>query len=321
MPLDPQAAQLLEAIAALTEGQPATHELTPTEARAQYAALAGQRTSDDPLASIDDHVVVTPDGDIPVRLYRPDGDGALPVTLFFHGGGWVLGDIASHDALCRSLASRSGVVVASVDYRLAPEARYPAALDDCLAAIQWVAANGSELGVDPEHLAVAGDSAGGNLAAAACLSLRDRASGPPIALQLLVYPVLELSYVTPSATANAEGYFLTLDAMRWFTEHYVPDPARRTEPYASPLLATDLTGLPPAHVITAEYDLLRDEGEAYARALEAAGVPATLSRYEGMIHGFVSMASLLDAGARGLRECATVLRQALHAIPAPGPAG
>jgi acetyl esterase len=311
MPLDPQAAALLEAFEQANVGRPRTHEQTPEEARAAYRVLAALRESDEPIAAIEDHTIEGPAGDLPVRLFRPEGDGALPVVVYFHGGGWVVGGIDTHHALCRSLASRSGCAVLSVEYRLSPEATFPEPLEDAYAAIAWVTIYGGDLGVDPSHLAVAGDSAGGNLAAAVCLLAKDR-SGPAIDFQLLVYPALDHRLEHPSCAENADGYFLTLDAMRWFSDHYLGgDPDRRLEPLASPLLATDLTGLPAAHVITAEFDPLRDEGEAYARALADADVPVTVHRYDGMIHGFVSMFGLLDQGNEALDECARAIRDAL----------
>ena len=311
MPLDPQAAALLDALAVATEGKPKTHEVSPVEARRMYEAMAEARTSDEPLAAVEDRTLPGPAGELPIRIYRPECDGPPPVVVFFHGGGWVVGSIATHDALCRSLASRSGCAVVSVEYRLSPEAAFPEPLDDAYAATAWVAANGDELGVDPGHLAVAGDSAGGNLAAAVCLLARDR-GGPAIDLQLLVYPALDHRYGHQSCVDNAEGYFLTMDSMHWFTGHYLGgDLAQAAHPHASPLCAPDLSGLPPAHVVTAEFDPLRDEGEAYAKALADAGVPATLTRYDGMVHGFVSMFGLLDQGDAGLQECAEVIRSAL----------
>ncbi len=308
MPVDPQVQLLLDALAAAEA--PPLHTLSPEDARAAYAALAVARTGTGDAASTEDLVVAGPAGDVPVRVYRPEGaDAPAPVCVFFHGGGWVIGSIETHDALCTALAARSGVVIVSVEYRLSPEAPYPAALDDCLAATRWVADNAAELAVDPRRLAVGGDSAGGNLAAAVAIRARDEGA-PAIAFQLLVYPVLDHSFDQPSYVENAEGYFLTADGMRWFSSHYLGGTSP-TEPLAAPLHAPDLTGLPPALVLTAEFDPLRDEGEAYGARLSEAGVATTVRRYDGMVHGFVSMYALVDAGSRGLDECATALRQAL----------
>ena len=310
MPVDPQVQVLLDAMAAM--GAPPLHHLSPAAARDAYAALAAARTTTDTVAATEEHAVPADHGDIAVRLYRPHRRrrAPSPVVVFFHGGGWVIGSIATHDALCTSLAARSGAVVASVEYRLSPEAPFPLPLDDCLAATRWVAANAAELGVDQDRLAVAGDSAGGNLAAAVALRARDE-GGPAIAFQLLVYPVTDHSFSQASHRENAEGYSLTTDAMRWFSAHYLGD-APATDPLAAPLHAADLAGLPPALVVTAEYDPLRDEGEAYGERLRAAGVPTEVQRHDGMIHGFVSMFGLLDGGARALDGCAAALRRALR---------
>ena len=310
MPLDPQVQALLDAMAAA--GGPPLHELSPPDARAAYEALAGARATTDTVAAVEDRSVPTPDGDVALRLYRPHGagDGLAPVVVFFHGGGWVIGSIDSHDALCTTLAARSGAVVASVGYRLSPEAPFPAPLDDCLAATRWVADHAEELGVDPTRLAVAGDSAGGNLAAAVALRARDE-GGPAIAFQLLLYPVTDHSFSQGSYTENASGYFLTAEAMRWFSGHYLgstpPD-----HPLAAPLHAPDVSGLPPALVVTAEYDPLRDEGEAYGARLAAAGVATDVRRHDGMVHGFVSLFGVLDGGAEGLEQCVAALRAALR---------
>ena len=308
MPLDPQAATVLELIEGA--GGPQLQDMTPADARTMYEAMAEVRTSEEPLGAVEDLVIAGPGGDLALRLYRPEGDGPFPVTMFFHGGGWVIGSIASHDALCRSLASRSGAAVVSVEYRLAPEAPFPAALEDCYAATAHVAAEAAALGLDASRLGVAGDSAGGNLAAATCLLARDR-GGPALCFQLLVYPVTDHAYGLPSFTENGEGYFLTGEAMRWFSGHYLVEPGDGKDPLASPLLAEDLAGLPPALVITAEFDPLRDEGEAYGARLAEAGVRAEVQRYDGMIHGFVSMAAMLDQGATAVDECAAALRAAL----------
>jgi acetyl esterase len=310
MPVDPQVQVLLDAMAAV-DATP-LHHLSPPEARAAYEALAAARATTDEVAGTEDHTVPTPSGDVPLRLYRPHrtADGPAPVVVFFHGGGWVIGSIASHDALCTALAARSGAVVASVEYRLSPEAPFPGPLDDCLAATRWVVDHAGGLGVDPSRLAVAGDSAGGNLAAAVALRARDE-GGPALAFQLLLYPVTDHSFSQASYTSNGEGYFLTADAMRWFSAHYLGG-AAATDPLAAPLHASDLTGLPPALVVTAEYDPLRDEGEAYGERLRAAGVPTEVQRHDGMIHGFVSMFGMVEGGARALDGCAIALRRALR---------
>src|SRR5215831_6728271 len=286
MALDPQAQRILDAMAALN--LPPTEQMTPTEARESMRARTAALGPVEDVARIDDHRVSVDTGEIAVRCYTPAGRGPLPAYVYFHGGGWVIGDIETHDGICRSLANASGCVVASVDYRLAPEHKYPVAVEDAFAATRWVAREAARLGVDGGRIAVGGDSAGGNLAAAVALMARD-GDGPPLALQVLVYPVTHHSFDTPSYREHAEGYLLTRSAMRWFWNHYLPRQEDGLEPLASPLLSRSLHGLPPALVITAEYDPLRDEGEAYAARLREAGVPVTVTRYPGMIHGFLRM--------------------------------
>lgn len=260
---------------------------------------------------VDDRLLPTEAGDLPVRVYTPEeAVGANHgVLLWFHGGGWVIGDLDTADATCRHLANGSGAVVVSVDYRLAPEHRCPAALDDCAAALAWTAENGELLGADVSRVAVGGDSAGGHLAASLCQrTLRE--FGPDIDFQLLVYPVTDLTLSHPSIDENAEGYFLTKKTMLWFRDHYLgdQDPA---DAAVSPLRAEDLSGLPPALVITAEYDPLRDEGEAYARRLEEAGVPTRHVRYDGQIHGFFAMTSMLDDARHAVGLASGALRSVL----------
>jgi acetyl esterase len=309
VPLDPQIAQLLDQMKAM--GMPGLSELPVDQARAALTAFRETAGPPEDVAAVEDITIPGPAGDIPARVYRPSVGGPLPVVVFFHGGGWVLGDIESHDPTCRSLANRAEAVVVSVDYRLAPEAPYPAAVDDCLAATRWVAANGERLGVDAGALAVAGDSAGGNLAAVVSQVARDE-GGPPIRFQLLIYPATDARMDTASCRDNAEGYFLTAADMRWFYGHYA---GPGDDPRVSPLLAPDLAGLPPAMVITAEFDPLRDEGDAYAERLAAAGVPVEHVRCPGMIHGFFGMAAAVDA-ARGVVDRAGGALRAALAAPA-----
>ncbi|MEN3272882.1 MAG: acetyl esterase [Actinomycetota bacterium] len=306
-PLHPQVQPLVDAMAAM-EG-PKLHEMSPVEARAMFEAMRMAPPELPELASVTDGKVPSPDGHvIPIRTYVPKGVDRPGVCVYFHGGGWVIGSIDSHDAPCRELAARSGCAVVSVDYRLSPETKYPGPLDDCVAATEWVAANGAELAVDSNRLAVAGDSAGGNLAAAVTLVARDRGT-PNIAAQVLVYPATDLTLSHPSMTENGEGYFLTADAMKWFAAHYGGDAAN--DALVSPLHADDHSNLPPALVLTAEFDPLRDEGEAYAAKLEAAGVPTTLHRFDGQIHGFLGMYAMLDDGRTALDEMAASLRAAI----------
>ncbi len=308
MPLDPQARALLDQLDAL-DGPPMSQQ-TVEEARASFGLLTAAAGPPEEPVPAEDRAVPGPAGDIPVRIYRPPGDQALPVVVYFHGGGFVIGDIASHDTACQRLAAGVPAVVVSVDYRLAPEHRFPAAVVDCDAATAWVSSHAAELGADPARLAVAGDSAGGNLAAVVARHAR-AAGGPPIAFQLLVYPATDLTASLPSHTENATGYLLDADTMAWFMGHYIGDDDRR-HPDASPLFADDLSGLPPALVLTAEFDPLRDEGEAYAERLRQAGVRATTSRYDGMIHGFYGLDSVFDTSKRATAETVAALRGALH---------
>jgi acetyl esterase len=243
---------------------------------------------------------------IPARLYAPHGAPAHgPLLVYFHGGGWVQGSIATHDGGCRLLAHLSGVRVLSVDYRLAPEHPYPAAADDAIAAYAWAAAHAGALGIDPQRIAVGGDSAGGNLAAVVALAARDDEAVPDVAFQLLIYPAVDLAAKAPSVTTFAEGFLLTERGMDWYVAKYVPDAARRAEPQASPLRADDLSGLPPAYVATCVPDPLRDEGEAYAARMREAGVPVTVQRH-GQVHGFFNMSAIPSA-----RQALAVLAGAL----------
>jgi acetyl esterase len=307
VPLDPQARALLDQLAAM--GAPPLSEQTPEEARAGFlllTAIAG--TAEEPVPT-EDRSVPGPAGDIPVRIYRPTTDTPLPVVVYFHGGGFVIGDIATHDTTCQRLAAGVPALVVSVDYRLAPEHRFPAAVDDCEAATAWASAHAAEFGGDPSRLAVGGDSAGGNLAAVIARRARD-AGGPPIAFQLLIYPGTDMTRSLPSHAENGTGYLLDSDTMKWFLDNYLADTDPR-DPDASPLFADDLSGLPPAFVLTAEFDPLRDEGEAYAERLRAAGVPVTTSRYDGMIHGFYGLDSIFDAAKKATAETVVALRDAL----------
>jgi acetyl esterase len=309
MPLDPQAKQLLDQMASM--GTPPLQAMSVPEARAFMDSLAALGGDVEAVAHVDDRTVPGPAGDIPGRLYRPGSDGPLPLLVYFHGGGWVIGGLESYDRLCRSLANAAGCAILAVDYRLAPEHKFPAAVDDCYAATSWAVAQAAALGADGTRAAIGGDSAGGTLTAVVAQLARDR-SGPGLRFQLLIYPATDVAYDTPSYRENATGYFLELDAMRWFYDHYLRNDADRADPRASPLRAADLHGLPPALVITAEFDPLRDEGEAYAARLREAGVPVTLTRYDGMIHGFFGLAPLLDQGKQAVAEAAAALRGALR---------
>jgi acetyl esterase len=306
--LDPQARALLDAMPPMPEFDDAIDVVgLRAGMKAQSTLSPGEP---EPVASVRDRGLPGPHGEIPVRIYTPEGSTPFPVLVFFHGGGFVLCDLDTHDGTCRSLAKGAGCVVVSVDYRLAPEHPFPAGPEDCYAALRWVAEHAGELGGDPSRIAVGGDSAGGNLTAAATLMARER-GGPDLRFQLLVYPVTNCDFDTDSYRENAEGYFLTTSMMKWFWRQYLPDPSQAELPLASPLRAPDLSGLPPAHVVTAGYDPLRDEGEAYAARLREAGVAVTARRHDGMFHGFFAMTGLLDAAREAMDEACEALRKAL----------
>jgi acetyl esterase len=307
MPIDPRIAALL-AEAERIDPRP-IETLSVAEARARGGSVnVGPQLAPEPVADVRDLVIDTLPP-IPARLYRPRS-GTLPLLVYLHGGGWVVGSVAVADPFCRALANASGCAVLSIEYRLAPEDRYPAAADDAYAATRWTADHAPDLGVDASRVAVGGSSAGGNLAAVVSLMARERGT-PKVALQLLHVPVLDHDFETASYRANAIGCGLTRSGMRWFWDHYVPDPKLRDEPYASPLRAKDLSGLPPAHIVTAECDVLRDEGKAYAARLLEAGVRATYVEYPGMVHGFTSMAMTVPMGRTAINEMGAALRRAL----------
>lgn len=257
-------------------------------------------------------------GGVAVRAYRPAGaaaDAVLPALVYYHGGGWTIGDLDTHDALCRQLANGAGCAVFSVDYRLAPEYPFPAAVDDCVAATRDLCERAQALRIDPKRIAVGGDSAGGNLAAVACLHARD-GRGPAIAFQLLIYPAVDQRCGHPSHRENAEGYLLTRDAIEYFRSKYLPRREDWTDWRASPLLAESHAKLPPAYILVAGFDPLRDEGRAYAERLEASGVEVTLREYEDMVHGFILFGGAVDTANEAVRECCAALRRAFDRKPA-----
>ncbi|MEC3915362.1 alpha/beta hydrolase [Nocardia sp. CDC160] len=293
-----------------------TEVLDAAEARAFLAARPAAPVEPIPVAAVEEWLVPGPDDapEVPVRLYRPlDAETVPGVVVFYHGGGFVLCDLDSHDRFCRTMANAAGVLVISVDYRRAPEARFPAATEDAYAVLRWVADHAESLGGDPDRLAVAGDSAGGNLATVAALAARDN-GGPDIAFQLLLYPMLDPACDSASYTENAEGYFTTAAQLRWYWQQYLTCDAEKSDPYANPTRA-DLTGLPPAYIATAEFDPLRDEGEAYGRRLRDAGVETEIHRWNGTVHGFMSMAWHLRETQRANDAAFTALRRALTRTP------
>ena len=305
----PDVAMVLELLASLE--LPPVESLSVADARAFVQATAAERPPGPEVGEVVDGVLPGPAGDLRYRLYRPPGEGPHPLVAYFHGGGWVLGSHESDDPLCRDLCVRSDAVVVSVDYRHAPEARFPAAADDAFAAVRWIAANAIELGGIPGQLAVAGWSAGANVAAVACQQARD-AGGPDIAAQLLLMPVTDADMTRPSYSENGEGYVLTASLMAWFWDHYA-DPPDRSDPRASPLRAADLSGLPPAVIVTGELDPLRDEGVAYAEALAAAGVPVRHVPARGHVHTSLTMVDVLPSAVAVRAEAAEALRDLLRA--------
>ena len=308
--LDPQARALIDLMA--QRQVPPVHTLSPAEARRLYRERRAYTQPDPPpVAAVHD---LHTDGGVPLRLYRPvdagDGASVKPALVYFHGGGWTIGDLDTHDVLCRQLCAAAGIVVVAVDYRLAPEHRFPAAVDDCLAATRWVQREAAALGIDHTRLAVGGDSAGGNLAAVVALALRDAGDAAP-AFQLLIYPATDQRAGTPSHTINGQGYLLTADSIGYYRGHYFADSAQWADWRGSPLLAADLGRLPPALVLTAGYDPLRDEGLQYADALSAAGNRVQSVCFDRQVHGFITMGRVLDEAITAVALCTSVLKAAL----------
>jgi acetyl esterase len=305
--LDPQIAPLIDMLDA---GFPPVHTMSGAEARAVIRSRFVPPAKPQQVAEVRDDMVEGPGADIPVRVYRPESrDTSLPILIYAHGGGFVFCDLDSHDALCRDIANRIPAVVVSVDYRLAPEHRWPAAADDVYAVIRWAARNASDLGGDPDRLAVGGDSAGGNLAAVTALMARDRGD-PPLAAQFLIYPVLAANFQNESYRLFGRGFYNPKPALQWYWDQYVPSVADRAHPYATPINA-DLRGLAPAVIVIAGHDPLRDEGLAFGAALQDAGVPTVQLRYDGGIHGFMTM-PMLDLAHRARQEAADALAGVLR---------
>jgi acetyl esterase len=306
MPVDPAIQVLLDNLSGASPVD--LSAMSVDEARSVMAMLVLVDGDPEPVAEVSDRAIPGPAGDVPVRIYRAEGTPAgAPVVIWIHGGGWVIGDLASADPTARKLANRTGAVVVSVEYRLAPEHPFPAAPDDCWAAVAWVADHADEIGGDPTRLAVGGDSAGGNLAA--LMAIRARDAGLALRHQLLVYPATDLTMTSPSIASNGEGYLLTETGMKWFGEHYLQG-HEPTDPTASPAYTGSLAGLAPATVYTAEFDPLRDEGNAYAEALAEAEVPTELVCWPGMIHGFFAMATVTPATNQAIDAAGARLRAA-----------
>ncbi len=304
--LDPQARALIDLM--VERKLPAVHTLSPVEARRYYLERRFFTQPEPPaIGEVRD---LRTAGGVPLRLYRPASAGVKPVLVYFHGGGWTIGDLDTHDVLCRQLCAAADVAVVAVDYRLGPEARFPAAVDDCVAATRWVQSQAAALGLDAARLAVGGDSAGGNLAAVVAITLRDAGDVAP-AYQLLIYPATDQRAVAPSHSVNGQGYLLTADSVAYYRGHYFASESDWTDWRASPLLAADLSRLPPALVLTAGFDPLRDEGRQYADALSAAGNRVQYVCFERQVHGFITMSRVLDEARSAVALCAAVLREAL----------
>jgi len=311
MTIDPQAAAVLERAA--RAALPPYPQIGAAAARELYRETRGALAPPPPeVAKVEDLRASGPAGPIPVRLYRALGavaDERLPVLVYFHGGGWTIGDLDTHDIVCREFANLARCAVASVDYRLAPEHKFPAAVEDAIAATHWIGRMAETLGLDPGRVAVGGDSAGGNLATVVALTLRD-AGGPPLAMQVLIYPAVDMTVDRESHLKFAEGYMLTRESIQWFVSNYLRGAEDASDWRASPLRANDLAGVAPAYVITAGFDPLLDEGKAYADRLHEAGVPVTYECFEGMIHGFVTMGGVIAAAHHAIYRAATGLKQA-----------
>ncbi len=309
MPLDPQAQAILTAVR--INAAPEFWQLTPDQAREQYALRVTKLELKAPVHRVTDRHIEGPGSAIALRIYDPreaaEGE-RLPALVFFHGGGYVIGSLDTHDSLCRLLCMQGDCRVISVNYRLAPEAKFPAAVDDAVAALRWIAGHPAELGIDPKRIAVGGDSAGANLATVLAILARD-SGGPALAFQLLIYPVTAPEPETPSHRQFAEGYLLTRNTMTWFFKQYQRTPRDCQDFRYAPLVTEDLSNLPPALILTAGYDPLRDEGVDYAKRLIEAGNRVALTNYEGMVHGFILMGGALDAARRAVAECAAALRQ------------
>ena len=311
--LDPRARAYIDLM--IERGVPPAHTLPPAELRRMYrerGALTQPAKPD--VSEVRELSVPVPAGagpSIALRYYRPIGAeraAALPLLVYIHGGGWTIGDLDTHDVPCRQLANGSGCAVLAVDYRLGPEHRFPAAVEDSLAAIRWARAQAAELRIDAKRMAVGGDSAGGNLAAVAAITERD--AGTPLAFQLLIYPATDMRALAPSHKSNGQGYLLTADSIRYYRAHYVPDEASWSDWRVSPLLAKDLTRLPPALVITAGFDPLRDEGRQYADALSAAGNECEYVCFERQVHGFFAMTKAIPEGETAVALACAALRRA-----------
>jgi acetyl esterase len=312
VPPHPQAAALLQQFQ--EQGMPPFEKMSVAEARQATMGFKGLMGEPKPVANVDDHLIGRPKGEtaLGVRVYTPLGTPPFPILVYLHGSGWTIANVDVVDTVSRTLANVTAAVVVSVDYRKGPEHKYPAALDDCFEALQWAAEHAAEIGGNASLLGIIGDSAGGNLAAALTLLARERGEAK-IAYQVLIYPAMDLAFNTTSYEENADGYLITRESMRWFWANYVNSPEEAADPLVSPLRAPNLAGLPPALIITAGYDPLRDEGEAFGKRLKEAGVPVKATRYEDMIHGFLWMGGVLDRTRQLFEEIGNEVSTALKA--------
>lgn len=310
MALDPVVAEMLKQMAEAEA--PALNEMSPEDGRAMYRLMSDTMPQVE-INNVSDRNIPVSGGEIAVRIYRHLEDKQQPCLVYYHGGGWVIGDLETHDSVCRQLARQTDYTIVSVDYRLAPEHPFPVPLNDCYEALVWVQANATDLGIDIDRIAVGGDSAGGNLSTCVCLKAIEE-SGPALMHQLLIYPVTDTNFETSSYKENRDGYMLTLDSMKWFWDHYLPtDKNALNDPLAVPMRASDLSKLPPATVITAEFDPLRDEGEAYGKKMNDAGVLTKSQRFDGMIHGFFGMTHILEGSREAMRFAVSELKLASSA--------
>ena len=308
MPIHPQVEGLLAEMAAM--GGPPIQELSVADARTVAEGMTA--LSGDPIevGAVDDITIPVDGAEIGARVYTPQGEGPHPIVMFFHGGGWVICSLDTHDNVARAICRDAEAVVVSVDYRMAPEFKFPTAAHDCFAATKWMAANAASFDADASRLAVCGDSAGGNLSAVVSQMARD-AGGPAVSYAALIYPAVDMTRKGGSLEENAKGYFLETDGMEWFMNHYLAE-SERDDVLASPLLHENLAGLPDTFIATCEFDPLRDEGEAYGEALRANGVHVDQKRYDGLIHGAANMTGVLDGGRQLVADTAAHLRAALH---------
>lgn len=315
MPLDPQAEAVLAALAQ-ADAKPFEAMSVP-EARAAAWGFLGLQGAPEAVAEVKDRYFPGPTADLPVRVFYPEGEGPFPALVYYHGGGWVIGNPEIVDPVCRSMANSTGCAVVAVNYQKAPEHPFPAATDDAWATLQWVVNSADDLGFDATRIGVAGDSAGGNLAAVTALRARDEGA-PALAFQVLIYPVTDTKLDTLSYVANAEGYLLQRASMAWFFDHYLTDPAQREDPRVAPARAASFAGLAPALILTAEFDPLHDDGVGYAERLRHAGVDTTLLDHPGLTHGFFWMQGLIDAAKKAHEDVAAWVRDRLHqAAPTP----